>query len=402
VAISRNGLLALKEGALHTGTVGYISRDQRSIHAAYRYPARYSPVLARAAIELFSQEDDVVLDPFCGGGTTGIEANLCGRSSFNSDLSPLASFITAAKGRFFTDKDYEAVSDWVNSCVTPRISDLRVIARKNPIPDQHLGGLRSSEFSSVREALSSWVVLLDDLECGRDLARLCLLRLGQRMIDLRRDAPGLDELREGLRQTVDQNVNAALFHRRAVTQRWQGRLRNRGFTTELAAAQGLPKLPALQRRPPSLAVFSPPYPGVHAIYPRWQVRGRKETTIPFWLAGVKGDASEVTYTMGGRGTGYINEFVESFANAMRSVSQVLQPGSHVVQVLGFREPKTQLPRLLDVMKDCGFRERTFTTIATNGDGRLWRTVPSQKWYSAVRNEKTPGSSEVVLIHRLPD
>jgi DNA modification methylase len=42
-------------------------------HNFYRYPARFSPKLARAAIEAFTEPGDLVLDPFVGGGTTLVE-----------------------------------------------------------------------------------------------------------------------------------------------------------------------------------------------------------------------------------------------------------------------------------------------------------------------------------------
>lgn len=35
---------------------------------------------------------------------------------------------------------------------------------------------------------------------------------------------------------------------------------------------------------PGLILTSPPYPGVHVLYHRWQVQGRKETPAPFWIA----------------------------------------------------------------------------------------------------------------------
>jgi DNA modification methylase len=43
-------------------------------HDFYRYPARFSPVFAREAIKTFTNPGDFVLDPFCGGGTTLVEA----------------------------------------------------------------------------------------------------------------------------------------------------------------------------------------------------------------------------------------------------------------------------------------------------------------------------------------
>src|SRR5262249_8428730 len=50
------------------------------------------------------------------------------------------------------------------------------------------------------------------------------------------------------------------------------------------------------------------------------------------------------------------------------------------------------------MEEAGLREVLLPALQGERDGRLWRSVPSRRWYSDQRGE-TPGSQEVVLIHR---
>jgi len=66
-------------------------------HNFYKYPARFSPEFARAAIEAFTQPGDLVLDPYVGGGTTLVEARAMGRHSLGTDISQLAEFVSKAK-----------------------------------------------------------------------------------------------------------------------------------------------------------------------------------------------------------------------------------------------------------------------------------------------------------------
>src|SRR5258708_22287861 len=66
-------------------------------HTFYRYPARFSPLFARAAIERLTRPGDVVLDPFVGGGTSMVEAQALGRRGVGSDVSSLAVFLTTTK-----------------------------------------------------------------------------------------------------------------------------------------------------------------------------------------------------------------------------------------------------------------------------------------------------------------
>src|SRR5262245_66672152 len=66
-------------------------------HNFYRYPARFSPLFARAAIEAFSRPGDVVCDPFMGGATSLVEARALGRHNLGCDISSLAAFRGRAK-----------------------------------------------------------------------------------------------------------------------------------------------------------------------------------------------------------------------------------------------------------------------------------------------------------------
>ena len=66
-------------------------------HPLYRYPARMSPYLARALVLELTKPGDIILDPFCGGGTTAVEALYHGRRVVCCDLNSLACFVTKAK-----------------------------------------------------------------------------------------------------------------------------------------------------------------------------------------------------------------------------------------------------------------------------------------------------------------
>ena len=59
-------------------------------HGFYRYPAGLQPAAAAQLLELLPSGR--VLDPFCGGGTTLVEAERSGRAAVGTDASPLAVF----------------------------------------------------------------------------------------------------------------------------------------------------------------------------------------------------------------------------------------------------------------------------------------------------------------------
>ena len=82
-------------------------RKASSIHEI-SYRACFKPQLAGFFIERFSEEGDLVYDPFGGRGTTVIEAGLRGRQVVQNDINPLSVLLT--KPRFFVPS-LGAVSD---------------------------------------------------------------------------------------------------------------------------------------------------------------------------------------------------------------------------------------------------------------------------------------------------
>lgn len=66
-------------------------------HGLHKYPAKFIPQIPRWALEYESTGLGVVLDPFCGSGTTLVEAGLRGLTAHGLDISPLAVLLTRAK-----------------------------------------------------------------------------------------------------------------------------------------------------------------------------------------------------------------------------------------------------------------------------------------------------------------
>jgi hypothetical protein len=152
---------------------------------------------------------------------------------------------------------------------------------------------------------------------------------------------------------------------------------------------------------PRLVVTSPPYPGVHVLYHRWQVDGRKEAPLPFMIANKLDGAGGSYYTMGDRKYPELKTYFANIKASMSSVALLADAETIVVQMVAFSEPQWQLPRYLKAMLEAGLTEALLPQLKGQADGRLWRSVPGRRWYSAQRGT-TPGSQEVVLFHRKAD
>ena len=76
----------------------FISHDQSFLtHGLHKYPAKFFPELPRWLIKRYSQENDQILDPFAGSGTTNVEALLSRRNSVGIDVDPFSRFISKVK-----------------------------------------------------------------------------------------------------------------------------------------------------------------------------------------------------------------------------------------------------------------------------------------------------------------
>jgi len=66
-------------------------------HIIHKYPAKFIPQIPRWAIMRYLKENQVVLDPFCGSGTTLVEAIIRNHTACGIDIDPLARLVTKVK-----------------------------------------------------------------------------------------------------------------------------------------------------------------------------------------------------------------------------------------------------------------------------------------------------------------
>lgn len=76
----------------------FVEEDTQYLtHSIHRYSGKFIPQIARQTIELLSEPGDTILDPYCGSGTTLLEATLTARRSVGIDMNPVAVLISKVK-----------------------------------------------------------------------------------------------------------------------------------------------------------------------------------------------------------------------------------------------------------------------------------------------------------------
>lgn len=70
------------------------------LHLLHWYPASFVAAIPGSLIPILSSAGDCIADPFCGSGTTGVEAVRLGRRFIGADINPVAVLATRAKLAF--------------------------------------------------------------------------------------------------------------------------------------------------------------------------------------------------------------------------------------------------------------------------------------------------------------
>jgi hypothetical protein len=366
-------------------------------HDIYRYPGRFSPTFARTAIELFTEPGDTILDPFMGGSTSLVEALALGRHAVGIDINQLSLFLARVKTLLIGDDDLASLQTWAE-LTAPVLSPRKPVVRHTYYQELGYQTNMPWRFRKVAEqAIYHAVDLLDgDLLLA---ARCIVLKTVQWAVDCKKALPTAAEFRAKIAEDTEIVVEGL----RALRQQVES-LRRKPATVEVhhcaADAIGGIKSGLLRRCPPRLIVTSPPYPGVHVLYHRWQVLGRRETAAPYWLTESSDGQGASFYTFcDRRRQDHDEKYFARLLQCFTAIRTVVRDDCVVAQLVGFARPDEQLPLYLDAMRKAGFGEFNFRMSGHRpAHEDFWRAVPNRKWYTRIR-EDAKQSKEILLLHR---
>jgi hypothetical protein len=131
-----------------------------SAHGIHEYRGKFNPQIVRAIGNIIGIRDDAwILDPFCGSGTTLLEAAHCGWNARGVDRNPLAVRIANAKIAGITSiEDLRHAAQ----CLHVELSEsVEALCEPTNVPDSALNSILGSSWRSELKSaayLESWFV----------------------------------------------------------------------------------------------------------------------------------------------------------------------------------------------------------------------------------------------------
>jgi hypothetical protein len=376
----------LRNAALDTSPVSGLT------HRFYRYPARFSPTFAAAAIREFSNPGDLVLDPHMGGATAIVEAMRLGRRGVGCDLNSLAVFIGRVKTTVITAAERKAIASWAEEVVPSLLYSHTPEDLVRVICPRRTKNLTLPFARPLKKVLALALFTLEDTlptPDARDFARCALLNVGQWALNGRKRRTSAREFRDKLTVTLHEMLEGVAELEQDTKQR----------STVLRPILINDSAERLEKHEPFLTekavcgVTSPPYHGIHMLYHRWQVDGRRESPAPYWLANCQDGQGAAFYNFADRRENAIDAYFETSLRTLRAIRRVLQDGAPFIQMVAFSDPANHLPRYLRNMREAGFEE-----VLPSGASRIQRHVPSRRWHATLKGQLN-AAREIVLVHR---
>ncbi|MCK6579757.1 MAG: hypothetical protein L6Q98_16820 [Anaerolineae bacterium] len=120
-------------------------------HSLHPYPAKYIPQIPNALIQELSSVGETILDPFCGSGTSLVEALRLDRNAVGVDANPLACLISLAKTTRITEDEASLLKEMAQRLV----SEGQILSSDTPMLFPDLPTFPESDRPSF-DGLNEW------------------------------------------------------------------------------------------------------------------------------------------------------------------------------------------------------------------------------------------------------
>jgi hypothetical protein len=354
-------------------------RTRAHVHGFHTYPARLHPDTARRIVEALSAPEQAVLDPFCGSGTTLVEARLAGRRALGTDVNPLSTRLCALKCRGITAAD--SARFLAAAVQVTEFAETRRQAKAAPLirydVDRELFDVHVLlELDSLRGGIAK----LED-SAARNLLQLVLssmlVKVSLRSADSfgaersRRLASGFairffgDRTRELIRQMEE--FTAALPTQEA-------RPKLAPYVVWQADARSLQPVDA---QSVDLVVCSPPYPGVYDYFDHHELRLR---WLGLEMESFERDEIGAKRRLARNTSNARRTWISDLTHVCRSIERVMKPGSYACFVTADCAVRDQLLLAVECLHEAA-RNANLRPVAGVAQERPHFHQATSKWFS---------------------
>ena len=376
------------------------SDTQYLTHNYHPYPARFIPQIPSKLIQCLSEAGEWVFDPFCGAGTTLVEATLLGRNCIGNDLNPIGALVSKVKSNLVSVADKPALENLIEDIqgYFEQATDTpSLIPNLSVIPEYSLPDIPNRDHwftPTVQEELGILLARIR-MVSSQLLADFCRVAISAILVSVSNQDGETRYARK------EKTIPPGTVYKRFVSKlremwtRMEGYRENRQPVTSQVINNDLR---VLEDFPPNLraqlVITSPPYPNAfdYFLYHRHRM---------FWLGydpiamSKKEIGSHLNYQRKGTTEQNIAAFKESMRLCFQSINSVLETYRFCCLVIGDSIFKKQLVEndqlIIEIAKDCGFK----LEVNLERDIHAYR----RSFSSAARRAK---SEHIVILRKVED
>ena len=358
-------------------------------HNIYKYPACFSPELVNVLIDTFTKKNDHILDPFCGGGTTGICALNKKRNSTINDLNEFAVYVSKIKTQKYTEKQINIFEKWFVD-ILPHKRKFKSKKRLHKGIDERLNNKKNWP---VRNYIVDYLqkVKLIKNDKSQELAKILLLRVVKRAFDRKDRTPQISHVkniiikyyRELVENIRDFKDIANHHHKNFI------KVTNYDF-------RNLKNKHHFKTNKFNAIITSPPYPGVNIRYDRISLNSTMVTDVQYFISDTRRLDGVNSYTFSTRKSRLEPKYFRMIYEGFYALRNLIDNNTLILQVVGFKE-KEMFKKYLMAMELAGYEEYFFK-VNGRRKPRLWRKVINRTFHASMKGDIS-ASHEVLLIHK---
>ena len=364
-------------------------------HRFYTYPAGFSPIFVESAIKTFTKKKDLVLDPFMGGGTSLIESIRLNRRVVGIDLNPIAYFVTKVKITKLSKAQIDKIELWaflMSQNLNYKLKNDQFT--KEALSLINYKGLGRKDIFNLKTIIKGTSFYLEKLKEIRDkkvkdFLKLLILRCLHSTLHDKRPIADFHIFKRKIRSnSLDMLEGMSALDKYLINSRNK-------FSIYSKSSTKINKTKELKSKKVKLIITSPPYPGINISYSRWQIHGRRNTTLPYLVLGIPVPENKSIFNFQSPRNKTYNLYFDKLKTIFKSIKKICSKNTIILQLVAFNHENGLFEKYLKTMEECGFKE-----LKMKSNGYVWRKVPNRSWQARFVKGDIAASNEVLLLHKI--